>query len=224
MQVWFLLRQNFRLDKHVFFLTNACLLRQKTCFVMTKVGLSWQTYSCRNNTFVATNIRRDKHNFVLSKLLSRQACSCCDRCLSWQNMTFVTTKGWLSQQNFCHNIMASILLTRQKMCFVATSILLSQQKMCFVVTIMKLVAAPTSDKWHLWKLGTEKSVEEIKESVNVDVSDVSGNKVRKKEGIHGSVSVDVSDISGNMVREKEKYRVLYFKARSSRGMLLQWTC
>ena len=39
--------------------------------------------------------------------------------------------------------------------------------------------------------------------VSVDVSDVSGNKVRGKEGIDGSVSVDVSDVSRNTIREKE---------------------
>ena len=41
---------------------------QKHVFVATKV-LWRQTYFCRNNTFVVTNICRDKYNFVATKHL-----------------------------------------------------------------------------------------------------------------------------------------------------------
>ena len=48
-------------QKHVFVAT-------KHVFVATKV-LWRQTYFCRNNTFVVTNICRDKYNFVATKHL-----------------------------------------------------------------------------------------------------------------------------------------------------------
>ena len=109
---------------------------------MTKVFVT-------TNTFVATKVRskvlsrqayfycdkrrvcRDKSKLVVTKLLSRQNYVCCDKCLS--------------RQKFCHD----------KNMFVATSILLSRQKMCFVVlcrdnilSLQKLywVAAPANDK------------------------------------------------------------------------------
>ena len=93
------------------FVTSKLLLLRQTCV------LSWQKYACHDKTFVTMNIClsqqifvattfvtkyffcRNKHNFVTTKVLSRQAYFCCDkRCvLSWQprvcrNKTFVTTK------------------------------------------------------------------------------------------------------------------------------------
>ena len=65
-------------------------LRQKMCFVATKVCLSQQNF-CHDRHFrcnkkiVATNICRDIHNFVVTSLL-----------LSRQNTSFVMTKVCLS--------------------------------------------------------------------------------------------------------------------------------
>ena len=63
-------------------------------------------------------------------------------CLSWQHTFFVATKVCLPQQNFCFNKV--IFVATKYFChnkrfvttniFVTTSILLSQQKMCFVAT------------------------------------------------------------------------------------------
>ena len=67
--------------------TNVCLSRQTFCrdffffffFVATK-------YFCSEKTFVTTNICRDKHNFVATKVLSRHAYFCRDQ------HVFVATK------------------------------------------------------------------------------------------------------------------------------------
>ena len=59
--------------------------------------------------------------------------------------SFVATKVCLSRQNFCHD--------KQEFCrhkgFVAASILLSRQRTCFVATKMILVVAPASDSIRL---------------------------------------------------------------------------
>ena len=49
----------------------SCLSLQNASFVPTKVSMSRQTCFCRDKTFIVTNICRDKHNFVATKLLSR---------------------------------------------------------------------------------------------------------------------------------------------------------
>ena len=109
-------------------------------FVTTKVCLSRQNFCCCCA----------KHIFVVTKVLSRQTRACCDkkRLLSQQ-------KYALSRQNLFsrdkHNLVAtSILLSRQKTCFVVTNTCLSlQTHVChnksFVTTKMILVAAPAND-------------------------------------------------------------------------------
>ena len=47
----------------------ACLSRQNTSFVATKVCLSRQNHVCRDKRFVVTNICRDKHVFVATKVI-----------------------------------------------------------------------------------------------------------------------------------------------------------
>ena len=73
---------------------------KNTSFVATKACLSRQTYFCRNKTFVATNICRDKHKSML-----------------------VATNTCFSRQIF----VAKKVLSRQKY-FVATNIILSRQR------------------------------------------------------------------------------------------------
>ena len=82
-------KSHFCSDKYVFVATNMCFSRQNTSFVATKVSLQRQNYVCRDKTFVATNICRDKHVFVTTNVLSRQK-----TCLSRQNYacSFVATK------------------------------------------------------------------------------------------------------------------------------------
>ena len=102
-------------------------------FVATKLCLS------RQNLYVATNVCRNKHNFVATsillsrqtricrdkrRLLSRQKCACCDK-------TFVATNYFNGDKRF---IATSIVYSRQRTCFVTT-------KDVFVATKMKPVAA-----------------------------------------------------------------------------------
>ena len=47
----------------------ACLSRQNTSFVETKVCLLRQNHVCRDKRFVVTNICRDKHVFVATKVI-----------------------------------------------------------------------------------------------------------------------------------------------------------
>ena len=78
---------------------NTCLSRQNTSFVATKVGLSRQTYFCRNTTLAATNICRDKQfchdkSFVATSLLLSRRNSCLSRQKTWfvaTSMCFVAT-------------------------------------------------------------------------------------------------------------------------------------
>ena len=92
-------------------------------------------YFCRGKTFVATNICRNKHNFVATK----QAYFCRDK------HVFVATKHM-----FCHDksmLVATKVLSRQTRIsrdthnFVAASILLSRH-----VTKMILVPVPAYNK------------------------------------------------------------------------------
>ena len=94
----FLLWQKFCRDKHVFVATKHIFCRDKIF--------------CVDKTFVVTNICHNKHNFVVTKVLSWRTCfffatkdmcllqrkyACCDK-------TFVATKLCFSQQNYvCHN-------------------------------------------------------------------------------------------------------------------------
>ena len=72
------------------------------------IGGSWHKYHfCRDKGFVATNIFRNKQTFVATKLLLQQNYVCLDK--------------------------------------FASSILLSRQKTCFVATKNILVAAPAND-------------------------------------------------------------------------------
>ena len=79
------------------------LSRQNTSFVATKVFLSRQTYFCHDKRFVATSL-----------LLSRHT----------RQKYFVATNIILSRLKF---VAASILLSRQKTCFVATNTCFSRQ-------------------------------------------------------------------------------------------------
>ena len=94
-------------NKHNFVRTKllsrqAYFCRDKHVLVVTKHILSWQKYAfasfCHDKSFVTTNICSNKHNFVTTKLLSRQAHFCRDK------HVFVATK-----HIFCHN--KSMLVT-----------------------------------------------------------------------------------------------------------------
>ena len=89
----------------------------RVCCDKTRL-LSWQNIFCDDKTFVVTNICHNKHNFVVTKVLSwrtwffwqQKTCfvttnmcllqrkyACCDK-------TFVATKLCLLQQNYvCHD-------------------------------------------------------------------------------------------------------------------------
>ena len=73
-----LLWQNVCHDELTFVTTNAC-------FSWQNILLSRQKYACRNKAFVMTNtfawkiFCRDKHNCVLTKVLSQHAYFCCDK-------------------------------------------------------------------------------------------------------------------------------------------------
>jgi len=112
----------------------------KTCFfVVTKWCLSWQN-------FVMTNLFLSRQKFCCKKYLSQQT-FCCDKsfvatntCLSWKPPTY--------HHVLCCNknmLIVTKRLSRQTclwQSFVTTSILLSRQKNCFVMT----------NTWHLWQL------------------------------------------------------------------------
>ena len=115
----------------IIFITTKVLSQQKDAcqdksFVMTNLILSWQTFCCDKLTFVKTN-----------------------SCLSRQNTSFVVTKVCLARQNICHDKHVFVI------CFVALSILLSRQKMCFVTTKdvfchdKQLLSWQT---WYMWQL------------------------------------------------------------------------
>ena len=107
-----------------------------------------QKCACHDKTFVATNIYRNKHVFVVTEVLSWQAYfSCNKRCvLSWQN--YVCHYKYLSWQTFCHDKNMFVMTS-----FVTASILLSRQKSCFVATNMCVMTKLLSwQKWYLWQL------------------------------------------------------------------------
>ena len=96
----FLLWQKFCRDKHVFVATKHVFCRDKIF--------------CVDKTFVVTNICHNKHNFVVTKVLSwRTWFFFCNK-----RHVFVATKVCLLWQNFCCN----------KIMFFATKLCLSQQK------------------------------------------------------------------------------------------------
>ena len=100
-------------DKQVFGATKHFFCREKNMLVATKLCLPRPTRVSRDKTCFATNICRNKHNFVATKVLSQQAYFCRDK-----HMSFVATKVCLSRQNFC----------RDKIMFVATKLCLSVSK------------------------------------------------------------------------------------------------
>ena len=114
-----------------------------------KYHLSRQNTSfCRDKTFIAINICRDKRNFT--KLLSRQACFCRDK-----HVFCLDKKHLLSLQNFCRdkylyfcrdkNILSEQKFCRGKHTFVATKHVFCRDKHMFVATKMVLVATPAND-------------------------------------------------------------------------------
>ena len=127
-------RQMFCCDKHIFCRDKSMLvvtkklsrkisLSRQNIFVSTKL-LSRQIFVATNIIFVLLKFCCDKHTFVATSiLLLRQTRVCCDK------------TRLLSKQKY----------SRRDKCFVAASILLLRQKMCFVVTKMILVAVPASD-------------------------------------------------------------------------------
>ena len=129
-QVSFLSGQTFCRDKHGFMTTEHVFCRDKSMLVVTKV-LSRKNYVCRDKTFVATHICRDKQNFVATKFYA---------CLSRQNTFFcrdktmlVETKHVFVATNICrdkHTFVAkkTNVLCRDKHMFVATN-LLSRRKL-----------------------------------------------------------------------------------------------
>ena len=66
-----------------------------------------KTKNCLNKTFVMTNICRDKHNFVATKVLFRQAYFCRDKTSVATKMIFVATPAnemGLGDENQSHVI------------------------------------------------------------------------------------------------------------------------
>ena len=126
-----------------FVVTKVCLSRQNFClnkimFVTTK-HLLGQTCVCHNKTFVMTTILllQQKMCFVMTyTCLLQQKYACCDK-------TFVATKLCLSWQKFFvtkYYVVTSILLLRQKTCFVSR-----QTYVCHNKTFAR-------QKWYLWQL------------------------------------------------------------------------
>ena len=104
----------------------SCLSRQNTHFDTTKICLSRQTHFCRDKTFVAVNICRDKHNnnkltFVTQTRVCRE-----------KNTSFVAKKICLSRIN-----RDTFLLRQAYFC---------RDKHVFVATKMILVSAPANDR------------------------------------------------------------------------------
>ena len=120
-------RQNFCCDKIMCVSTKYIFVEKKHVFYRDKSMLTFVATNifCRDNIFVA-----DKHNFVAPKPFSRETYFRHDKTplLSRQKYACRPTKP-LSRQIY----------------LVAASILLSRQKRCFVATKMILVAAPAND-------------------------------------------------------------------------------
>ena len=116
-------------DKHVFVATKHTFCHDKHVFVTTSL-LSQQKCACYDKIFVVTNIFLtniccDEHNFVKHVFVVTH--------ISHDNTL-------LGQKYVCHDkrfVMASILLSRQKTCFVMTN--------TFVATKMILVTAPATN-------------------------------------------------------------------------------
>ena len=94
--------------------------RDKSMLFATKL------YFCRNETFVMTNISRDKH-------------ACHDK-------TFVATNTCLLRQKFCHD-KHIFVATKDLFCLDKHMFLATNYK-TFVPTKMILVAAPANDSGH----------------------------------------------------------------------------
>ena len=145
-------------------------------FVATNTCLSWQTCVCHDkHVFVMTkyifccNKSLFASKVCWTKLLSRQIFVATNVILSWQNfccdkLTFVMTNTWLSWQSTKHmfimtniccdkiSVVASILLSWQKTCFVVKNTSLTRQTyVCqdrtFIMTKLVLVAAAANDKF-----------------------------------------------------------------------------
>ena len=85
--------------------TNTCLTQHKMSFVAKK---SMLTYFCWDETFVATNMCRVKHNFTFLTLIcvcrdKRRVLSREKVCLSRQKHNFVPTKVLSRQSYFCRD-------------------------------------------------------------------------------------------------------------------------
>ena len=139
----------------MFVTTKQFFCHNKSMPVMTKPLLR-QNFVCRDKIFLLRQfVFRKKHMFVMMKVLSRQAYF-----FSQQKTCYIVTKVSLSQQNICHNRIMFVVtnicrdktfdvtkihLLQQRYMFVTTSILLSRQKNCFVLTKIILVAASAND-------------------------------------------------------------------------------
>ena len=124
-----------------------CLSRQ--IFVATNIILSRQNFCRYKHTFVATNTCLSWHSKIMflatyncDKYLSQKAQFCRN------NFFFVTTSILLWRQTRVCRDKNMLVATKLLYCtkrFVTTSILLTRQKTCFVATKMILVAARASD-------------------------------------------------------------------------------
>ena len=126
-----MLHQGFKWSQVSFLLRKKLSRQTRVCFDKTRL-LSWQKYVCLDKTFVATNIFRDKHNFVTTKVLSWQAYFCCDK-----HVPFVITK-----HIFCRGksmlVMTEPLSWQTCVCcdkihkhnFITTKVLLKQAYFC----------------------------------------------------------------------------------------------
>ena len=98
--------------------------------------------SCHKYNFVAIKVFHDEHVFVMT-----------NRCLSWQNMSFVMTKSMLmfvTTKYFCCNQHLTKALSQQAyFCCDKKRVLLQQTRVChnktFVTTKIILVAAPANN-------------------------------------------------------------------------------
>ena len=138
----------------MFVTTKQFFCHNKSMPVATKPLLR-QNYVCRDKIFLLRQfVFRNRHVFVMTKVLSRQAYF-----FSQQKTSYIVTKVSLSQQNICHNRIMFVVtniccdktfdvtkihLLQQRYMFVTTSMLLSRQKNCFVMTKITLVAAPAN--------------------------------------------------------------------------------
>ena len=116
-----------------------------------------QTIFCCDRTFVATNICHDKHAFVVSKVLTRQAYFCCNkRCVLSQQTCVCHDKSKLVAAKLCL-MWQKICLLQQKFCcdkhtFVAAKDMFCCDKHMLLRQTWVCDKHVVQSKWYLWQL------------------------------------------------------------------------